>query len=505
MDHDVFIWCLHRCRQCPDTWEEQCAVYLPTIRDLQNDPESFRIDERLWRKMNGEHLTTLFYWQPKYIGQCPREKVDIIDGSNWVWLLQRAPDVHELLEPAGARFTAICIWEKLSGDNWAELLCECSEFDNKIEGHWDKLNGENWAKLLCGRAEFADKCDWGKLAWKQVRQLLENGDSTLAQKCRNWQKWDQLEGSDWVRLLLDFNGFDDKIDGHRDKLNGENWAELLCKRPEFADKCDWDKLEWKQVRLLLESGDSTLAQKCRKWQKWDQLDWNQLTGNGWVLLLRNFRDFDGKIDGHWDKLDGKNWVALLHERPEFAPKCNWSKLNYADWKLVKTILHDNDKESFVEKFRNWLRSHELPLNEWSWLLSQEPSLADECLVNVLPQLGYQLGYQLRPNGCESLMELVKNPDLVNNTPTMRRCAEVVQREPGLMVILPNKVQNLIRVWLRNHNDNPAGRMPYNNAAAELNIVPDNSDIKIDLYQDGEKPSPGLHNIRDGGQFGSYPE
>ncbi len=426
MDHDVFIWCLHRCRQCPDTWEEQCAVYLPTIRDLQNDPESFRIDERLWRKMNGEHLTTLFYWQPKYIGQCPREKVDIIDGSNWVWLLQRAPDVHELLEPAGARFTAICIWEKLSGDNWAELLCECSEFDNKIEGHWDKLNGENW-------------------------------------------------------------------------------AELLCKRPEFADKCDWDKLEWKQVRPLLESGDSTLAQKCRKWQKWDQLDWNQLTGNGWVLLLRNFRDFDGKIDGHWDKLDGKNWVALLHERPEFAPKCNWSKLNYADWKLVKTILHDNDKESFVEKFRNWLRSHELPLNEWSWLLSQEPSLADECLVNVLPQLGYQLGYQLRPNGCESLMELVKNPDLVNNTPTMRRCAEVVQREPGLMVILPNKVQNLIRVWLRNHNDNPAGRMPYNNAAAELNIVPDNSDIKIDLYQDGEKPSPGLHNIRDGGQFGSYPE
>jgi hypothetical protein len=426
MDHDVFIWCLHRCRQCPDTWEEQCAVYLPTIRDLQNDPESFRIDERLWRKMNGEHLTTLFYWQPKYIGQCPREKVDIIDGSNWVWLLQRAPDVHELLEPAGGRFTAICIWEKLSGDNWAELLCECSEFDNKIEGHWDKLNGENW-------------------------------------------------------------------------------AELLCKRPEFADKCDWDKLEWKQVRPLLESGDSTLAQKCRKWQKWDQLDWNQLTGNGWVLLLRNFRDFDGKIDGHWDKLDGKNWVALLHERPEFAPKCNWSKLNYADWKLVKTILHDNDKESFVEKFRNWLRSHELPLNEWSWLLSQEPSLADECLVNVLPQLGYQLGYQLRPNGCESLMELVKNPDLVNNTPTMRRCAEVVQREPGLMVILPNKVQNLIRVWLRNHNDNPAGRMPYNNAAAELNIVPDNSDIKIDLYQDGEKPSPGLHNIRDGGQFGSYPE
>ena len=36
----------------------------------------------------------------------------------------------------------------------------------------------------------------------------------------------------------------------------------------------------------------------------------------------------------WDELDGHQWEELLRWLPEFADKCDWSKLDDKDWKYL---------------------------------------------------------------------------------------------------------------------------------------------------------------------------
>ena len=54
-----------------------------------------------------------------------------------------------------------CDWEKLSGEDWGELLSRLPEFADKCD--WSKLSGKDWCGLLSRMPEYADKCDWEKV------------------------------------------------------------------------------------------------------------------------------------------------------------------------------------------------------------------------------------------------------------------------------------------------------------------------------------------------------
>ena len=51
-----------------------------------------------------------------------------------------------------------------------------------------------------------------------------------------------------------------------------------------------------------------------------------------VSLLEEDPEFADKCD--WSKLDGSDWVSLLEEKPEFADKCDWTKLFKDDWERL---------------------------------------------------------------------------------------------------------------------------------------------------------------------------
>ena len=84
------------------------------------------------------------------------------------------------------QFADDCDWNKLTGNDWAWLLCEQLQFAEFC--NWEKLDGYNWSGLLRDQPQFAEFCNWKK-------------------------------------------------------LNGQNWFWLLRKQPQFSNKCDWNKLD----------------------------------------------------------------------------------------------------------------------------------------------------------------------------------------------------------------------------------------------------------------------
>ena len=61
----------------------------------------------------------------------------------------------------------------------------------------------------------------------------------------------------------------------------------------------------------------------------DKCDWSKLDGGNWSDLLRKHPRLADKCD--WSKLNAEDWRNLLRRRPQFADKCDRSKLNGGDW------------------------------------------------------------------------------------------------------------------------------------------------------------------------------
>ena len=110
--------------------------------------------------------------------------------------------------------------------------------------NWDELDGSDWERLLSLRPEFAKYCNWNKLNYQNWQTLLRSYPE-FAEHC-GW-KW--LDHLGWVRLLIDRPEFAEHCDWK--KLQGQDWVELLTSHPEFAEHCDWKKLQgWDWLRLL---------------------------------------------------------------------------------------------------------------------------------------------------------------------------------------------------------------------------------------------------------------
>jgi hypothetical protein len=56
-------------------------------------------------------------------------------------------------------------------------------------------------------------------------------------------------------------------------------------------------------------------------------------GNGWFGLFRAQPEFVARFD-KWDDMNGWNWYRLLMVQPNFADRCDWSKLGSVCWKQL---------------------------------------------------------------------------------------------------------------------------------------------------------------------------
>ncbi len=316
-------------------------------------------------------------------------------------------------------------WDYLSFYDIYDLLDNRPQLEEEVHNRWTKwntLSGPQWVYLLLNYPRFIDKCVWSNLEWKQVKQLLvKSNNSTLAQECRKWQKWDQLRGDEWVWLLSHFPKFIDKckwekldwpqlrqiLEGNPtfaeqcqswtkwDLLEKDDWVWLLELAPKLADKCKWEKLDWPQVKQLLE-GNPTFAEQCRSWTKWSKLrkgDWvwllkfapelaDKCNNHCWNMLkweeLENLLHKDSPtvlVDKclewqHWNTLEGSDWATLLCECPRFAAKCYWEKLSGHDW--VKVLIN---RPEFAAKCHWW---EKLSGHDWVKVLINRPEFAAKC-------------------------------------------------------------------------------------------------------------------------------
>ncbi len=421
-----------------------------------------------WNQVeSGDEWVWLLTQNPKFADKCGWSKLE------WKQVKQLPLDDSDLARQCLDKWLG---WKDLDGSAWGWLITQNPKFADKCEEHLNGFTPINWVELLsqlprCNLPQFADKCDWSKLELEQILQMF-NKQPDVIKDCH----WDQLKGAVIAGLLIKRPEFAAECEPYWCNLSKEDWADLLGKQPQFADKCYWSKLELEQI-LQVFNKQPDVIKDCH----WGQLkgavivrlfikpdftaqcqpylsnlrdeDWRVLNGQDWAELLSDQPQFAGRCD-NWGDLDNGDWVKLLSEQPQFADKCDkWGEL---EWEQMQKLL-EKHKNIFAEKCRSWLQlhRHELKWDEWRWLLSQVPSLADECNLERLA--GQRELFP--PTGCGILMALVKNPDLATDAKIMLRCAEIVQKNCDLMGILPNTVQCLIRQWSKNHEDYPEGRTP----------------------------------------------
>ena len=93
-----------------------------------------------------------------------------------------------------------------------------------------------------------------------------------------------------------------------------------------------------------------------------------------MALLQVQPQFADKCD--WSKLRGVDWSDLLMEQPQFADKCDWSKLRVVDWigtgpePGLLTV-----QPRFADKFDKW---GAVDGYGWLFLLQAQPQFADKC-------------------------------------------------------------------------------------------------------------------------------
>lgn len=241
-------------------------------------------------------------------------------GSEWVKLIINDPSQSKS-----------CDWKTLKGSDWATLLSELPEFEDKCkkkfgeknkQNGWSKLTESDWALLLATQPKFARRCkvwngfkgsDWATLLSKQ-KQFAKNCDETVGKSGKKkGVGWTKLKGADWVALLLAEKGaeeFEDKCNEKEawKKLSGMDWAKLLAKKPRLADGRDklikWDEMDGWCWTHLLES-EPQFADHCKKW--------NEMNGSCWATLLARQPVFEGKCDewNKWSMLDDWGWNHLL--------------------------------------------------------------------------------------------------------------------------------------------------------------------------------------------------
>ena len=325
-----------------------------------NSPQ--RLKDSDWEKINGKNWAGLLKWQPQLASHCAWGK---LDGYDWAKLLA-----------ARSEFAEICDWSKTnswSGTDWAMLICNAPEYVtdarlDKMEGKdlvvvlskqpqfaercdFRRLCGDDWVELLTVQPCYADRCDWAKLNNSNWLTLLKK-QPQFAEK----RDWKSVSGIELVYELANAPEFEEYYDFEKlyeSTGSGDDrhilFAEVLANKHgytlghgiyknqyewgrRYRDKCDWERFSDQDLKWLMRwylgyvekiilserhVGRRKLHQVKEVVKK--DVDWNDLSGDEIVRLLKAFPRLSNKCD--LTKLTVQNWVDLLESRPEFQESC----------------------------------------------------------------------------------------------------------------------------------------------------------------------------------------
>ena len=344
-----------------------------------------------WVREHGENWAKVLDGKPELF----REKCEwsSLTGLNWGWLLRWKPE-----------FADLCDWKKLSESDWCFLLLSRPQFfkylhlDNLCNRRWvelinvipqiterinwvlmkknvSKFSGVVWLDLLVKNACYAEICDWEKLEERPIRcpKCLESRgmywkvttcwDVLLSERpeLSKYRNWDRYYGANWRELQKKHpNAFDN---ANRLVLTGSEWVELLIKEPQYANLCQWNKIEASDWLRLL-----TVQPQFANKRNWGKIDTKNLQKEENGMRLRSNR-YRYRYRYQREEVNGTHWVTLLSAQPQFADRCDWSKLGGEDWVSLLSA-----RPQFADRC-DWKR-----LKGWDWLklLTVHPQFADKC-------------------------------------------------------------------------------------------------------------------------------
>lgn len=187
-----------------------------------------------------------------------------------------------------------------------------------------------WARLAKDELLMAH-CPWDRLDGSTCHDILIH-QPAFASKIKCWEKFDGYEVAEILSfepaLVKKFRSLE--VLYHDDSESPCNaFAMLIAKRPEFADRCDFSRLNYKDVFYILKKQDPAkqreLANKCRPAAR-------NFTKQEWISLLSIHPTvFDHLPDlehfCHWNEFRPGDWARLIAKQPSFAGKKVFTQSN----------------------------------------------------------------------------------------------------------------------------------------------------------------------------------
>ncbi len=110
----------------------------------------------------------------------------------------------------------------------------------------------------------------------------------------------------------------------------------------FREHLDIDSLKGSDWAMLI-TVNNALIKDC-PFEKLSHQDWAHVIAEI-PELVPKFLDY-----GKWEDFDGSDWVVLL-EQPELRKYCDWSKLKFAEWKMIFSYIYDLDEKCPFADFK----------------------------------------------------------------------------------------------------------------------------------------------------------
>ena len=206
-----------------------------------------------------------------------------------------------------------------------------------------------WAKLAKDGVLMAH-CPWDRLDGSTCHDILIHQPRKFASKIKCWGKFDGYEAAEILSaapfLAKKFSSLE--ILYHDDRESPcKAFAMLLAERPEFADKCDFSRLNYKDVFCILKNQDLTkqvqLVDKC-------------------IPAVKNFKRHE------WTSLLSVH-PKVFEYRPDLEQYCPWDAFRLSDWVRIIAMQPSFAREDV------FTRSYSLSsfsAFKWAYLLSVNP-------------------------------------------------------------------------------------------------------------------------------------
>ena len=286
----------------------------------------------LWLVVTLAIVSVMFYIKYKYDNLPWSEAITELDGIFGC--------VSSILKPSQPRVVdrALYVPDELTADEVAEL------------------NGDDWCVILKRRPELYKQVPFNKLDSRSVGQLVVNVPDLMANAKEALQgaSWDV-----WLNVLMadPEQACNCDLTRPRGMFGLPAWGDIFLAFPQFVDKCDFTKLESREIKDILMKNPHLV----------DRLDLSKLSGREWVDVLLVCPEFERYCD--FARLSGHDWASILEKTSRYDVRCDFSLLNGHDWAsiLEKTSRYDNRCNFSL-----------LNGNDWKWLLEHSARYDGQC-------------------------------------------------------------------------------------------------------------------------------